>query len=60
MSESETCSYCEGLGYIDIRDCSGQIQREETCSFCEGLGYLIVRDKTDEEQMSEYFDSSLQ
>lgn len=35
------CPHCEGKGYIEIRDCSGEIQREETCFFCEGTGELI-------------------
>lgn len=32
------CHHCDGKGYIQIRDCSGEIQREENCSFCEGTG----------------------
>ena len=32
------CHHCEGKGYIEIRDCSGEIQRSENCSFCEGTG----------------------
>ena len=40
MKNQNSCHYCEGLGYIEIRDCSGEIQREETCSFCGGLGYI--------------------
>ena len=40
MSDHQSCHHCEGKGYIHIRDCSAEIQREETCSFCEGLGYL--------------------
>ena len=35
-----TCHHCEGKGYIQIRDCSGEIQREENCSFCSGTGKL--------------------
>ena len=23
---------------MELRDCSGEIQREEICSFCEGMG----------------------
>ena len=34
------CYQCEGKGYTEIRDCSGQIQRTETCSFCEGKGFI--------------------
>ncbi len=35
---SQSCHHCDGKGYIVIRDCTGEIQREETCSFCEGTG----------------------
>lgn len=35
-----TCPHCEGRGFIDLRDCSGEVQREETCSFCNGAGRL--------------------
>lgn len=34
------CSYCEGQGYTEIRDCSGEIQRSDTCSFCGGTGMM--------------------
>ena len=34
------CDHCEGKGYIEIRDCVGDIQYAETCSFCEGLGSI--------------------
>ena len=40
MTNQNSCHHCEGKGYIEIRDCSGEIQLEETCSFCGGLGYL--------------------
>ena len=40
MTNKNSCHHCEGKGYISIRDCSGEIQREETCSFCGGLGYI--------------------
>ena len=33
------CPNCDGKGYIELRDCSGEIQREETCSFCGGTGH---------------------
>ena len=36
----KSCHHCEGKGYIQIRDCSGEIQREENCSFCGGTGKL--------------------
>ena len=35
----KSCYQCEGKGYIEIRDCSGEIQRTEICSYCEGQGY---------------------
>ncbi|ACK69932.1 chaperone DnaJ domain-containing protein [Gloeothece citriformis PCC 7424] len=42
-----TCPHCEGKGYIEIRDCSGEIQREETCLFCGGTGKLKIEDEED-------------
>ncbi|MDJ0590265.1 MAG: hypothetical protein QNJ72_09760 [Pleurocapsa sp. MO_226.B13] len=39
-SEQKSCYQCEGKGYIEIRDCAGDVQRSETCSFCEGKGYI--------------------
>ena len=36
--KEKKCSHCEGKGYIEIRDCTGEIQREETCVFCYGMG----------------------
>ena len=41
MKQQKDCHHCEGKGYIEIRDCSGEIQREETCVFCEGTGQII-------------------
>ena len=38
MKNTKTCHHCEGKGFIELRDCSGEIQREEICSFCEGMG----------------------
>jgi len=41
MSEikvQKPCPHCDGKGYIELRDCSGDVQREETCSFCGGTG----------------------
>jgi DnaJ-class molecular chaperone len=40
MTKQPNCHHCEGKEYIEIRDCSGEIQRSETCSFCGGTGYL--------------------
>lgn len=37
---TKPCHHCEGNGYISIRDCSGEIQREENCSFCNGSGKI--------------------
>jgi len=34
------CHHCEGKGYIEIRDCSAEVQREETCVFCQGKGQV--------------------
>lgn len=34
------CKHCDGKGYIEIRDCTAEIQRQETCSFCEGTGEI--------------------
>ena len=50
MSNHKSCHHCEGLGYIQIRDCSGEIQREQTCFFCGGLGY--VEDRKEGEEVS--------
>ncbi len=41
------CNHCEGKGYIEIRDCSGEIQREETCSFCDGTGSIEREEPSD-------------
>ena len=38
------CHHCDGKGYIFIRDCSGEIQREETCVFCNGTGTVAEED----------------
>ena len=38
MTTNHTCSYCNGKGYVEIRDCTGEIQREETCMLCGGTG----------------------
>ncbi len=42
--KNKPCHHCEGKGYISIRDCSGEIQREENCSFCDGSGFIFVSD----------------
>ncbi|WP_374937743.1 molecular chaperone DnaJ [Pseudanabaena sp. BC1403] len=39
---TKSCHPCEGKGYISIRDCSGEIQREENCSFCNGSGKIEI------------------
>jgi DnaJ-class molecular chaperone len=49
MSE-QNCHYCEGKGYLEIRDCSGEIQREETCSFCDGRG-TVEREQSDRDSL---------
>lgn len=41
MKNTKTCHHCEGKGFIELRDCSGEIQREEICSFCEGMEQLL-------------------
>lgn len=38
MTDNNICSYCDGKGYVEIRDCTGEVQREETCMLCGGLG----------------------
>ena len=38
MTTKQTCSHCDGQGYVEIRDCTGDIQREETCMLCGGNG----------------------
>jgi DnaJ-class molecular chaperone len=40
QSLNTPCDHCEGKGYIEIRDCSGEIQRSETCVFCDGTGTI--------------------
>ncbi len=40
------CPHCEGKGYIDIRDCSGDIQYSQTCSYCQGLGTIANSELT--------------
>jgi DnaJ-class molecular chaperone len=47
MTKVPFCNHCEGKGYIEIRDCSGEIQREETCLFCSGTGSLNEREDED-------------
>jgi DnaJ-class molecular chaperone len=47
MTNQNSCHHCEGKGYLEIRDCSGEIQRSETCSFCGGTGYI----EEDEEEL---------
>jgi DnaJ-class molecular chaperone len=42
LQTTKACHHCEGKGYISIRDCSGEIQREENCSFCNGSGKIEV------------------
>jgi len=42
---TKPCHHCEGKGYISIRDCSGEIQREETCSFCKGMGKIELENR---------------
>ncbi len=40
MKSTQACRFCEGQGYIEIRDCTGEIQRQETCSYCRGTGQI--------------------
>ncbi|MBW4621998.1 MAG: molecular chaperone DnaJ [Cyanosarcina radialis HA8281-LM2] len=40
ITHNSPCPHCDGKGYNEIRDCSGEIQREETCCFCRGTGIL--------------------
>ena len=44
--KSVECHHCEGKGYIEIRDCVGDIQYTESCSFCEGLGSIKTKAKS--------------
>ena len=50
MATSKICSSCDGQGYIEIRDCSGDVQREETCMLCggKGIGIKETKNSTDE------------
>ncbi len=40
--KSKPCHHCEGKGYIELRDCSGEIQREENCTYCRGTGKVEI------------------
>ena len=42
MKNSQVCQHCDGQGYIEIRDCAGEILWNETCSFCGGTGELAI------------------
>mgnify|MGYP001791375538 CR=1 FL=1 len=53
MTVRKICHYCDGKGYIELRDCAGDVQREETCVFCGGLGYI---DSDDPEEESDKID----
>ncbi|MDJ0744445.1 MAG: hypothetical protein QNJ32_13940 [Xenococcaceae cyanobacterium MO_167.B27] len=48
MANQTPCHYCDGKGYIDIRDCVGDIQRFENCSFCGGTGFLQNETKSED------------
>lgn len=48
MEKNQVCHHCQGLGYIEIRDCSGEIQREETCLHCEGRGKIDLTETEDD------------
>ncbi|PSF27852.1 molecular chaperone DnaJ [Aphanothece hegewaldii CCALA 016] len=47
MLDRSPCYHCKGKGFIEIRDCSGEIQREETCVFCSGTG--VSKEQNDED-----------
>ena len=47
MKANHTCSYCEGKGYVEIRDCTGEVQREETCMLCSGTGKQLDSSESD-------------
>ncbi|MFW6359616.1 MAG: molecular chaperone DnaJ [Chroococcales cyanobacterium] len=47
MNTAQICPHCEGNGYIQIRDCSGDVQREETCLHCQGTGTLLDSSEED-------------
>ncbi|TAF57679.1 MAG: hypothetical protein EAZ61_00720 [Oscillatoriales cyanobacterium] len=34
------CHHCDGQGFIELRDCTGEVQREDTCVFCGGTGTI--------------------
>lgn len=52
MSKNQPCHHCDGQGYVLIRDCSGEIQREETCFFCGGTGEVIPEDEEAEQRIT--------
>jgi DnaJ-class molecular chaperone len=45
MNQTKNCQHCEGQGFTDIRDCTGEIQRQETCLFCGGTGKIEIPTK---------------
>jgi DnaJ-class molecular chaperone len=50
------CRYCDGKGFMELRDCSGEIQREETCSFCQGTGLIESEENSESDRpLSELF-----
>ena len=50
MKKELYCHHCEGKGYIEIRDCTGDIQREETCVFCEGTGFVSSQESSSNDE----------
>ena len=41
---------------MELRDCSGEIQREETCSFCQGTGLIESEENSESDRpLSELF-----
>ncbi len=47
-NKEKECNHCQGLGYVEIRDCSGEIQREETCLHCQGRGKIEITNIKDD------------
>ncbi|HEY9704486.1 MAG TPA: hypothetical protein V6C58_18700 [Allocoleopsis sp.] len=50
MNQTQICKHCDGQGYTEIRDCTGEIQRQEICYFCEGTGEINLTEITQQEE----------
>lgn len=61
MNTTQLCRFCEGQGYIEIRDCTGEIQRQENCSYCRGTGEIetetsVIKSTTATQVIKDFID----